>query len=57
MPNSGPRFAFFGVDGAPGGFQFEVSDVGDPQFSGLGNTIREASIGWDGSDPVRDLVI
>lgn len=57
MPDAGPRFAFFAVDGAPGGFQFEVSDVGDPKFSALGTTIREASIGWVGTDPIRDLVI
>ena len=44
-------------NGAPGGFQFEVSDVGDPKFSALGNTIREASVGWNGTDPIRDLVI
>jgi catechol 2,3-dioxygenase-like lactoylglutathione lyase family enzyme len=57
LPGGGPRFAFFATDHAPGGFQFEVSDVGDPAFSAMGETIRQAAIGWDGSNPVRDLAI
>ncbi len=57
LAGNGPRFAFFATDGVPGGFQYEISDVADPEFSGLGAMIREAAAGWDGSDPVRDLAL
>jgi hypothetical protein len=57
LANGGPRFAFFGTDFAPGGFQFEISDVGDPAFSAMGDTIRRAAAEWDGTDPIRELVV
>ena len=44
LPNGGPRFAFFDTR-TPGGFDYEVSDVGDPEFSGMGAMIRDASMG------------
>tara|TARA_B100001123_G_C15316754_1_gene1026389 strand:- start:2196 stop:2741 length:546 start_codon:yes stop_codon:yes gene_type:complete len=57
LKNDGPRFAFFATDMKAGGFQYEVSDVADPQFSALGETIREAANGWDGSQAIRDLTL
>ncbi|CAJ1584811.1 VOC family protein [[Mycobacterium] wendilense] len=50
------RFAYFESD-ATDGSAFEVSDLGtEHQFGAFHDLIREASIGWDGSDPVRSLI-
>lgn len=57
IAGDGPRFAFFATDAIPGGFQFEIADVGDPKFAAMGITIREAATGWDGSQPIRELVL
>ena len=57
LPGGGPRFAFFGTDDTPGGFQYEVSDVNDPEFAAMGEMIRAAGLSWDGTDPVRELAL
>jgi len=57
IANGGPRFAFFATDDGPGGFQFEIADVADPQFSGLGTMIHDAAAGWDGTGPIREIAI
>ena len=57
LRGNGPRFAYFGTDETPGGFQYEMSDVGDPEFAAMGHTIREAALAWDGSQPIRELTL
>ena len=46
------RFVYFETDPAQPGTVVELSEVAGPKGR-LFTLIREASIGWDGSDPVR----
>ncbi|MDO3401694.1 VOC family protein [Mycolicibacterium neoaurum] len=49
------RFAYFNSD-ALDGSAFEVSDLGPSnEFGLLHEFARDASIGWDGSEPIREI--
>lgn len=55
IASSSCRFAYFNAD-ATDGSAFEISDLGrDNEHGALHDMVREAAIGWDGSEPVRFL--
>ncbi|MFG1667729.1 VOC family protein [Streptomyces sp. Y7] len=52
-----PRFAYFGTDALDGSC-YEMSDLGpDNEYGVVHDLIREAAVDWDGSDPIRDMVL
>jgi hypothetical protein len=53
----GARFAYFNAD-ATDGSSFEISDLGvNGEIGKIHTTAREAAVGWDGSQPIRDRKI
>lgn len=49
------RFAYFNAD-ATDGSAYEISDLGrGNEYGVIHDLVRDASIGWNGSDPVRYL--
>lgn len=51
----GLRFAYFNAD-ALDGSAFEVSDLGEHnEFGRIHDLVRQAAVGWDGSEPLRVL--
>ena len=49
------RFAYWNAD-ATDGSAYELSDLGsNNEFGMVHDLVREAAVGWDGSDPVRPL--
>jgi hypothetical protein len=47
------RFAYFDTESHPGTV-IELSDVSEPK-GGFFEPVSQASIDWDGSDPIRQL--
>lgn len=49
------RFAYWNAE-ATDGSAYELSDLGaDNEFGAIHDLVREAAVGWDGSDPIRPL--
>lgn len=52
---SGLRFAYFATHDGPGGLIWEISDLLEPSHHALVQLIADASVGWDGTDPAREI--
>lgn len=55
MAGGGVRFAYFATDTEPGGLMYEIADVAEPAVFPLMQMIADAAMGWDGSEPIREL--
>ena len=57
LPSTGVRFAYFTIGTEASELMFEIADIAEPQAYARMQRIAEAARGWDGRDPVRELVV
>ncbi|HEY2774982.1 MAG TPA: VOC family protein [Candidatus Binatia bacterium] len=57
VPGANVRFAYFDTDSAPGGVMYEMSEALESQAAALMAMIADAARNWDGSEPIRELVL
>jgi hypothetical protein len=57
MPDSGVRFAYFDTGTGGSGMMYEIADVLEPEAYARMSMIADASKGWDGRNPVRELLV
>jgi catechol 2,3-dioxygenase-like lactoylglutathione lyase family enzyme len=57
LAGSGIRFVYFATDSSPGGLLYEMAEVKEPPLYDVMMRIQAAARAWDGSDPIRELLL